>query len=393
MAGMNKSTLRDLPNQPVNYNSNPVSDYVDSLPDSRSVFDRTRSLDPSDPQHMPVLSQLVEATVQGLLNEDQVKKLMNRNPSAAPVFANALANQKLYKEKTGNIQSALGQSFQPEISIPQGQEGPTRPESFDYMKAINRLNAIGETERASALAKQYEQISTASNKGSNNYGGVQYSIDSKGNIVPYVINERTNQTTPIQPPEGTKATVPVAPTPGIGPGGPGIYNVPTRAAGSATPSQVPGVSPMPTTEEAKAAGSAETAFDMGGRLKDYVSQKKISVGPVNGRLLRAKASTGVGNLTDEEADAISIEQNLSNQLLQAMRGAQVGPLEQERFNKSLPQLDQPEALFKANIKNTMNNLNMLQRRIASQRPIKAPTNAPTTSTKEVDFSQLKSRNR
>jgi hypothetical protein len=71
-----------------------------------------------------------------------------------------------------------------------------------------------------------------------------------------------------------------------------------------------------------------------------------------------------------EADALSIEQNLSNQLLNALRGAQVGPKEQELFNKSLPQIDQPKPLFRANVDTTMRNLATLQRKAAQQRPFK-----------------------
>lgn len=376
--GMRNQTLRDLPNSAVQENTNPLSQYVDSLPEQRSSK-WEEGLNPSDPKDTAFIQQLTDATVQGLLGESQVKKLMTRNPYAAPVFANALANQKLYKQKTESIQGALGQSFQPEASLPPDQSGPTRPESFDYMKAINRLNAMGETERASALSKQYEQIATAANKGSNAYGGIQYAIDKNGNIVPYIVNEQTKETTPITPPSGTRATVPVAPTPGVGPGGPGIYSIPTRAAGTVTPSQVPGVTPMPSAEEAKATGSAETAFDMGARLKSYLDNKKIEVGPVAGRLLQAKAKTGLGNLTEEEADAISTTENLSNHLLQVMRGAQVGPMEQERFNRSLPRLDQRREIFEANLRTTMRNLEILQRREAAQRPIKPATPPPSSS--------------
>lgn len=154
---LNKPTMRDLPNSPVDQPSNALAEYVDSLPEKRSMFD-PKPLSPGNPEHLPMLQQLIDATIQGTLDESHVKKLMSRNPSAAPLFANALVTQKLYKEKTGKIQGVLNESFQPEIPIPNDQVGPGRPENFDYMKAITRFNAMGETDRADKLAKQMKDV-------------------------------------------------------------------------------------------------------------------------------------------------------------------------------------------------------------------------------------------
>jgi hypothetical protein len=284
---MNKPTMRDLPNTPAPDNVNSLSQYVDSLPEKRGFFEGA-SLDPTIPQDQPLLQQFVDATVQGLLGDSQVQKLMDRNPRAAGVLAKALTTQKLYKEKTSGIQNVLQSNLQ-EDNLPPDQSGPTRPTSFNYPAAIAKLNAMGETERAGLLAKQYEQLATAQNKGMNAYGGIQYSVDASGNFVPYVVNEQTLNTTAIKPPAGTKATIPITPTPGVGPGGPGFYAIPGRASVNG-PTQIPGVTPLPTQEEAAKSATAETAFDMGNRLKQYVDNNDISVGPVSGRLLRAKAA-------------------------------------------------------------------------------------------------------
>lgn len=382
MAGIrNTQLLRDLPNAPTDTpetTSNPLADYVDSLPDNRRFG---RGLSPENPKDVLLIQQMVDATMQGLLGDTQVKKLMSRNPIAAPIFANALANQKLYKDKTGNIKNILTDAYSPEgnnISGPVDDQMVTyRPESFNYARAIARLTAAGETEKADKLSEQWKRVVEATQgKQQGLYGGVQYAVDSKGNFVPYSIDEKTRQSVPITPPQGTQATIPLIPTPGVGPQGPGIYQIPGRGVPGNAPQAVPGVTPLPTTEEAKSVGQAENAQEMAGRLKSYLDAKKIEVGPIMGRMLRAKASLPGDNLTPEEADVLSIEQQLSNQLLQAMRGAQVGPQEQARFDKQLPRVDQPDALFRANISNTMRNLDGLQKRMASQRPIKLGKEPP-----------------
>lgn len=241
MAGISKPTLRDLPSAPVENSSNPLSDYVDSLPDKRGLFD-PKPLSPGDPQHLPLLQQLLDATVQGVLGEEQVKKLMNRNPSAAPLFANALNTQKLYKKKSGDIQSILSGSFQPEGNVISGPEDDQmvryQQSNYDYQKAINRLTAMGETERADKLAEQWKRVQESSQgKQQGLYGGVQYAWDpSTKQYVPYSIDEKTRQAVPITPPPGTQPTVPMLPQATMGPGGTSqITLVPSRVAPGQTP--------------------------------------------------------------------------------------------------------------------------------------------------------------
>lgn len=396
MAGIrNTQTLRDLPNAPTDTPteeaSNPFAQYVDSLSETR----RGRGLNPKDPKDILLIQQVVDGTMQGLLGDAQIKKLMGRNPIAAPIFASALANQKLYKDKTGNIKSILTDAYSPEgnnISGPEDDQTVTyRPEAFNYSRAIARLTAAGETEKADKLSEQWKRVTEATQgKQQGLYGGVQYAFDPKTQqYVPYSVDEKTRQSVRITAPEGTVPTVPVIPTPGVGPQGPGFYPQPTRAPASGPPQAAPGVTPMPTSEEAKSVGQAENAQEMAARLKAYVNNKQVEVGPAVGRWLRAKATLPGQKLTEQEADVLSIEQQLSNQLLQAMRGAQVGPAEQDRFDKQLPRIDQNEEVFKANIKNTMRNLEGLQKRMASQRPIKlGESKSPEKRGNEVDFSSL-----
>jgi hypothetical protein len=68
-----------------------------------------------------------------------------------------------------------------------------------------------------------------------------------------------------------------------------------------------------------------------------------------------------------EAEAMALSEKLSTTLLQAIRGAQVGPMEQAKFEKQLPRLGQPESLFNENIKLTRDNLEYLSKRRAELR--------------------------
>jgi len=106
---------------------------------------------------------------------------------------------------------------------------------------------------------------------------------------------------------------------------------------------------------------------MADQMYNLVNNNKVDVGPVNGPILAAKAKTGIG-LNEDEAKLISLTENYSNQMLHALRGAQVGPKEQEMFNKSLPRIGQPKKLFLENIRITKENLQKLNQRMAKMRP-------------------------
>lgn len=85
-------------------------------------------------------------------------------------------------------------------------------------------------------------------------------------------------------------------------------------------------------------------------------------------------------MTPENAEAHSISRNLGSQLIQAMRGANVGPVEIEQFLKQLPVAGQPKPVFEANAKITKQNLVLIDKIKASSRgrASMAGTNAPPT---------------
>lgn len=147
-----------------------------------------------------------------------------------------------------------------------------------------------------------------------------------------------------------------------------------------------------TESETKTAGSAATAADLAGRIvalrKDGHSISELPGAIINyrssGELLPSAVNTAMNSLgyktTPEQTKLISYTKNLSNNLLQAMRGAQVGPAEQEAFEKSLPVAGQPTDLFDQNLQTTMDNLKVLNERRSQLRGLPNPTtgipNAP-----------------
>lgn len=255
---------------------------------------------------------------------------------------------------------------------------------FDYPNTIATLMQGEFGEEGLALQKQYEenelnrilrntQLAKAleeKEKGGGLYGGIRTFIDDKGNVVEVSYDERTRQPVVMPVPSGMRPTIPMTIQPMLGPSGPGFGAIPSRGVPGGTsfqPSVVPGMKPMPTTAEAEQVASQELSADILGRMQSLVSSGKVKTGIYEGNKIRAKVKTGM-DLTPEEADLVSSEGQAEVILLDAMRGAQVGPSEQKLFRQQLPRIDQNPALFNANVKNTLNNINFLRKRKAQMRP-------------------------
>lgn len=133
--------------------------------------------------------------------------------------------------------------------------------------------------------------------------------------------------------------------------------------------------PVPSSQEAQQEAQRNIGVDMLDRLS--IVSKEVDMSPSRSMLVRSRAGTGPagslgatltpGNLTKHEAELLSLEQALSNQLLAAMRGAQVGPAEQEKFERQLPVFGQEEQLYRINLENTRKNLIELDKRISTMR--------------------------
>ncbi len=165
---------------------------------------------------------------------------------------------------------------------------------------------------------------------------------------------------------------------------------------------------LPTQAEALKISQTESSLNIIKDIRSIMSSKNPpNLGSVQNYVNELKAGTGITGvltrlatdpLTPNEAKLISSTQALSNQIIQAMRGAQVGPAEQEKFERQLPIPGQPKELFTENLKLSEQTLKMLNKRIAElrgfattqQTDIGGGISSPTT---QAAFNNLKSGER
>jgi hypothetical protein len=133
---------------------------------------------------------------------------------------------------------------------------------------------------------------------------------------------------------------------------------------------------LPTAEEAQKMGNVAASMDQLDWLENAIVNDKIDLFNVEGQwkgalsqpgglgpIMRSgiEAAKSVGGVVGEaaekldvspaEAEAIARFESVSNVVLQAFRGAQVGPLEQARFEKMLPRAGQSKQQMLANLRN------------------------------------------
>lgn len=86
-----------------------------------------------------------------------------------------------------------------------------------------------------------------------------------------------------------------------------------------------------------------------------------SIGLIDGRVSKAKLATGAG-VTPELAEFDAQLTGLKNAVIKATTGAAMSEPEAKRIMGQLPDLSQPEAVFKARLATTRKNLDTLKRR-------------------------------
>ena len=86
-----------------------------------------------------------------------------------------------------------------------------------------------------------------------------------------------------------------------------------------------------------------------------------AVGPIDGRVAKAKISAGVG-VSPELAEFDAQLTGLKNAVIKATTGAAMSEQEAKRIMGQLPDLSQPESIFQARLKTTRKNLDLLKKR-------------------------------
>lgn len=134
----------------------------------------------------------------------------------------------------------------------------------------------------------------------------------------------------------------------------------------------------PTAEERKQIIQSEIGLNLASQIEQIVA------GGVAANSAMATKAAMANNpwlswavsLSEQEAKLASNVEQLSNIMLAAMRGAAVGPEEQEKFNRQLPRLGQNDKLFAANLTATKENLQYLIGRMSEQRFTTGVTTTP-----------------
>lgn len=167
---------------------------------------------------------------------------------------------------------------------------------------------------------------------------------------------------------------------GAAPGG-GMQTLSTPGGGTITQIGPRAAPPKPTAAEAKQFGGMEVSTDTANRISELVATNPDSkIFGLSGIAQEyATGATPQGWLVDQaldlmgeerspaDAELLSLTKQLENQVIQSMRGAAVGPKEQEMFRKQLPVPGQPQDIFMENLQQTLNNLSTMGAAIREQR--------------------------
>lgn len=199
--------------------------------------------------------------------------------------------------------------------------------------------------------------------------GVYYDKNTKRYVMAG-FDKNTSQITKVPMPDDLEPTLPLIPQQTMLPGGGvGVHAMPGRIPAGAAASGggiVPGITPpiTPTQEERNAVGTMGVAGANLGRLSTLFKEKKFDPGPTFAFRLAA-GRRGVSlpgiRLSKAEAEAGALIENLEITMLDAIRGAQVGPAEQEKFARMLPQAGQDEAIFEQNVNLSTRGLQVLEK--------------------------------
>ena len=138
----------------------------------------------------------------------------------------------------------------------------------------------------------------------------------------------------------------------------------------------------PATKPSDAAVKQQVQSELGLRLLNEVDTL-VAGGVETGTGAWAKANAAASpilswavDLSADEAKGASNLEMLSNIMLAAQRGAQVGPEEQKRYDKQLPRLGQEKSLFTANLAATKRNLKEMTTRMVEVRKQQGGRAAP-----------------
>ena len=149
------------------------------------------------------------------------------------------------------------------------------------------------------------------------------------------------------------------------------YNDADRLTVKVDGGTVVGIADKPTNAERKDSAKRNSVINSGTKIFELLEQEGYPTGTIEGRVKRFASSFGMY----EGVARLDVEiENFKKDAIQALRGAQVGPLEEASFDAILPKLTDRPAVIKAKMATAMRKIKDLDDRMGAGGFVSDPGN-------------------
>ncbi len=148
------------------------------------------------------------------------------------------------------------------------------------------------------------------------------------------------------------------------------YNAKDRLVVKTEGDNIIGIEKAPTAGEMKDAAKRQSTLKLADDI--LVDLKKgADSGPISGRIEKVKAALG---FSPKAANFNTKLETFRKEAIAALRGAQVGPLEEASFNAILPSINDPENVIREKIRVSVDKLNEIEDRLGAGGVVTDPGN-------------------
>tara|TARA_R100001086_G_scaffold12559_3_gene6508 strand:+ start:118 stop:1020 length:903 start_codon:yes stop_codon:yes gene_type:complete len=147
------------------------------------------------------------------------------------------------------------------------------------------------------------------------------------------------------------------------------YNVKDRLIVKIEDGEVVGIADKPTMGEREKAADRQATLKQADKILTNV--QKFNTGPIAGKMQRFGIAVGVNPAAAEFN--VQLEE-FKKSAIKALRGAQVGPLEEASFSGLLPTIDDPENVIQAKVKVMKEKLEEIDSRLGAGGVVTDPGN-------------------
>lgn len=280
---------------------------------------------------------------------------------------------KLSKE----LQSIIGPSFNPEVVAQLKQKGPTESQRIDKLRLlldkdlraamIEELGAATSQEALDDVWAGYDQVlGPKETAGFKQRLGTQWTPDWSQKMSALLISPEAQMRDKLQRDQMAQSATEAQASRGLRAREIGVAegNLQQRKKEADAPKTAgsggTGGAKLTGTAVEKVA-SVDQSIGMLDDIDRLLPNMAAFIGPMDGRLARAKLATGAG-VTPELAEFDAQLTGLKNAVIKATTGAAMSEPEAKRIMGQLPDLNLPEAVFKARLATTRRNLELLKKR-------------------------------